>query len=172
MSEDKHRPGYHAEYYKKYKERMKNDPLFAMSKRAKKLDYWNKRKKDKEFVRKHNESSRKSFKKRQSQPNYISCFQKNKLKVYELLGGAKCKNCGFDDTRALQVDHIFNNGNNELYILSGTYGIYKKIISMGEEAKTEYQILCANCNWIRRKPQHCISNGRKIKCIENWHADL
>ena len=27
---------------------------------------------------------------------------------------------------------------------------YKHIISLGEEAKKEYQVLCANCNWIKR----------------------
>ena len=70
-----------------------------------------------------------------------------KLKVYNLLGN-KCVKCGFDDPRALQVDHINGGGKKDIRNNSG-YMRYRKIMN-DPLAKEHYQILCANCNWIKR----------------------
>lgn len=56
----------------------------------------------------------------------------------EFLGG-KCLHCGYSDHRALQIDHV--NGNGRLDRSSET-----KIKSNPDS----YQLLCANCNWIKR----------------------
>jgi len=64
--------------------------------------------------------------------------------------GDKCCKCGFSDWRALQIDHIQGNGHAERVITDGEY-FHKKIINMTEEEiKGKYQLLCANCNWIKR----------------------
>ncbi len=67
--------------------------------------------------------------------------------VLAILGG-KCVKCGFSDTRALQADHKSGDGNKERKAI-GPHGIYRRILSM-EHPEDEYQLLCANCNWIKR----------------------
>lgn len=59
--------------------------------------------------------------------------------------GGKCVRCGFDDFRALQIDHIDGGGTKELRKL-GSPGVARKVLR-GEPG---YQLLCANCNWIKR----------------------
>ena len=64
--------------------------------------------------------------------------------------GAVCIRCGYLDSRALQIDHIFGGGNKELKAMGETkYYAYLNHLSL-EELKARYQILCANCNWIKR----------------------
>ena len=58
-----------------------------------------------------------------------------------------CKNCGFDDIRALQIDHIFGNGP-EMRLSKP--GIMKYYLENPDTAYEDLQILCANCNWIKR----------------------
>lgn len=68
--------------------------------------------------------------------------QKIRLEVLKLLGG-KCVNCGLTDIRVLQVDHIKPVGQkNRLQQLELKKDILKN--------STNYQLLCANCNWIKR----------------------
>jgi len=57
--------------------------------------------------------------------------------------GSKCVRCGFDDIRALQVDHIEGDGWKDR---GKSDRMYKKILA-GQEG---YQLLCANCNWIKK----------------------
>ncbi len=65
--------------------------------------------------------------------------------MFRLLGSF-CKRCGFSDKRALQVDHVHNNGYEERKRYRGQ-NMYRHILSVGGKG---YQILCANCNWIKR----------------------
>ncbi len=60
--------------------------------------------------------------------------------------GRACSRCGFDDERALQLDHINGGGRVEQKAI-GVYGIYRRALLAPDG---EYQILCANCNWIKR----------------------
>lgn len=62
---------------------------------------------------------------------------KLRLKVLTHLGG-KCSECGFDDVRALQVDHVNGGGSKD------------RALFAGREGNEKYQILCANCNWIKK----------------------
>lgn len=66
-------------------------------------------------------------------------------KVFDLLGRV-CVKCGFSDARALQVDHINNNGTEERKIYKGQK-MYRHVLKM---KGVGYQTLCANCNWIKR----------------------
>lgn len=71
-----------------------------------------------------------------------------RLKTLNILGG-KCKRCGFSDFRALQIDHIKGDGSKDTRMGGGRY--YKHILEMTEEDRNKkYQLLCANCNWIKR----------------------
>lgn len=70
-----------------------------------------------------------------------------KTLLYEVLGEI-CVRCGFADKRALQIDHIHGNGaqdKEKFGSLNGTY--LKHVITTGT---SDYQLLCANCNWIKR----------------------
>lgn len=67
-----------------------------------------------------------------------------KEKVFKRFG-YKCFLCGFNDFRALQIDHINNDGFLERKINSTVR--YKKVL---KDTTGKYQLLCANCNWIKR----------------------
>lgn len=73
--------------------------------------------------------------------------------VYDILG-RYCKCCGFSDMRALQIDHVNGFGNKERRKLSSSSpAFYKKIIAA---AGYGYQVLCANCNWIKAREEGSI----------------
>lgn len=68
------------------------------------------------------------------------------------LAGGKCKRCGFTDWRALQFDHINGGGTKARGTRPwdsrfSTYGLF---LQYAATHPTEFQILCANCNWIKR----------------------
>jgi len=69
-----------------------------------------------------------------------------KNKVFGLLGHV-CSRCGFEDKRALQIDHIEGGGTKDLKQV-GNRLVYLKLVL--EAGTKKYQILCANCNWIKR----------------------
>ena len=69
--------------------------------------------------------------------------------------GRKCRRCGFSDERALQIDHIAGNGCKERAL--GSYRLYRRVLAH----KKDYQLLCANCNWIKRFENNEHRNGRR-----------
>lgn len=75
--------------------------------------------------------------------------------------GHKCAVCGFEDARALQIDHINGDG----YIDRGNrgynYAFFKEILA-DPNAKLKYQILCANHNWIKRHEQNEVAYAKKF----------
>lgn len=90
-------------------------------------------------IKKRRISQNKSFRKRQS-------F--SRLKCIELLGN-KCKNCGNNDIRILCIDHINGGGNKERLKFGGSY--FMKILKEIEENNDiKYQLLCCNCNQIKK----------------------
>lgn len=70
--------------------------------------------------------------------------QRARLLAIQTLGG-QCAKCGYKDERALQVDHVYGGGNKD-QMLGNRAAFYKKVAGDGEH----YQLLCANCNWIKR----------------------
>ena len=72
-------------------------------------------------------------------------YQRVRQEVLALYGG-KCMRCGFADSRALQVDHV-NGGGHKEHRSHGAMGVYKRAILL--IGTGEYQLLCANCNWIK-----------------------
>ena len=61
--------------------------------------------------------------------------------------GNQCTRCSFTDPRALQIDHI-NGGGLAERRSKGSNGIsrLKRVL----QNPAQYQLLCANCNWIKR----------------------
>ena len=65
-----------------------------------------------------------------------------------ILYGERCQYCGFSDKRALQLDHVQNDGAVERR-RNG-----KNVSTIWRDAAKhfnpdKYQILCSNCNWIK-----------------------
>lgn len=76
--------------------------------------------------------------------------QEEKKKVMDAMGG-KCVQCGFNNYKALQIDHI--NGDGHLDKNGGRgYGFkyYTRVLTSFLNKEGRYQLLCANCNWIKR----------------------
>ena len=73
-----------------------------------------------------------------------------KADAHAILGGI-CKRCGFADSRALQIDHVHGDGFTEKKERRrlGSMGAYhKRVVDAASSGR--YQLLCANCNWIKR----------------------
>jgi hypothetical protein len=83
------------------------------------------------------------------------CITKLREEIIQLLGG-KCSNpdCPIPpekmDKRALQIDHINGGGTQEVKKYRGNYLYHKHILSQLKAGSKDYQLLCANCNWIKR----------------------
>jgi len=60
--------------------------------------------------------------------------------------GSVCSSCSFSNPLALQIDHV-NGGGGKEYKQLGQHGIHKAVINT---KLGTYQLLCANCNWIKR----------------------
>lgn len=77
--------------------------------------------------------------------------------VIKHLGG-KCKKCGYSDQRALQLDHI-NGGGSQLRKQKNSWSQFYREVLRGEHPH-EIQILCANCNWIKKIENKEIKNAK------------
>ena len=74
-----------------------------------------------------------------------------KRTIYGVLGGAKCVHCGYDkDIRALQLDHINGGGRKDRNDNRSTTKILRIHRDNLDSLKDKYQILCANCNFIKK----------------------
>ena len=71
--------------------------------------------------------------------------------------GGECVSCGFRDKRALQLDHINGNGYKDKKFFSDMYVGYKYYLLNPVLANQNLQVLCANCNWIKKheNKEHC-----------------
>ena len=72
-----------------------------------------------------------------------------KKDILDFLGN-KCVRCGFDDKRALQIDHVFGDGYKERKELGRSSIITRKFLNRIKSMPERYQLLCANCNWIKK----------------------
>jgi hypothetical protein len=87
--------------------------------------------------------------------------EERRQELLTLLGGV-CVHCGFSDARALQVDHVNGGGYAERRSnnFCGSASILLRLVKKNPE---RYQLLCANCNWIKRAENHEVGGGRS-KC--------
>ena len=82
-------------------------------------------------------------------------YEKLRLEIITLLG-SKCSN-PFNlnhgdfiaDIRCLQIDHV--NGGGSKLLTKSPYKEYKRIRDEIKTNSKDYQLLCANCNWIKRR---------------------
>ena len=77
-------------------------------------------------------------------------YQKLRNLAVETLGGYICVQCGFTDKRSLDIEHIYNDGNISRKKITRYDGFYRDIIKNSKLKKT-LQIMCRNCNEIKKK---------------------
>ena len=81
-------------------------------------------------------------------------LRKLRVIVVDTLSG-KCITCGFLDKRALQIDHINGGGSQERKSRIGfSRNFHKHVIDSFLKGEDKYQLLCANCNWIKRSEKN------------------
>jgi len=85
---------------------------------------------------------------------------KNRLELFKMFGN-KCKRCGFKDVRALQIDHIHGGGIKERRDYN-TKDYHRLVLKSLKNKENKYQLLCANCNWIKRHENQEWGGG---KCV-------
>ena len=92
-------------------------------------------------------------------------YETIKEKLYEILGGKTCSNCGFKDERALGITPVSGNDSNDNG-RGGDASSWGKYISAPDLARENLKILCLNCNQIREpvsKPKEDSPKPRKSK---------
>ena len=90
---------------------------------------------------------------------------KIRKEIFQLLGG-RCANpfnlphpdwC--NDPRCLQIDHVNGGGKKERISFNGYSSYIKFILKEIKNGSKDYQLLCANCNWIKRHENNEIPKG-------------
>ena len=78
-------------------------------------------------------------------------MKEKRLLLFDILGGRICIRCGYsNDTRALTFDHVRDDGHEDRKIHYGGYGFYTFYTKNPEIAKSNLQVLCCNCNSIKK----------------------
>jgi ssDNA-binding Zn-finger/Zn-ribbon topoisomerase 1 len=101
----------------------------------------------------------KRYRKEVAHKYYWRAYRKKKRIELLLLLGGKCMKCGFHDLRILQVDHINGNGYKERQESSSSYDYWYKILQKVKKGSKDYQLLCPNCNWIKRVEKREFGGG-------------
>lgn len=89
------------------------------------------------------------------QATFKQYYKRKRKFLIDLLGG-KCSNpkCavagGMADVRCLQLDHIDGGGSKEKRSFGGALQMILHYADHPDEARQKLQVLCANCNWIKR----------------------
>lgn len=96
--------------------------------------------------KKHDDYMKNYFNNTDYQKNYL---RKKRLELLELLGNM-CIRCGFNNVLALQIDHINGGGSKERKELGFSGSFYSNVVRSVLNKENKYQLLCANCNWIKR----------------------
>jgi len=121
---------------------------------------------NKEKMREYNKKSYRKHRTQRLKAKKTYCL-KNKLKIKEARRkrywkrkeyifkelGNKCKHCRISDLRVLQIDHIDGGGHKEIKSFNSggfLHYYYRQLIQDRDKFLKKYQLLCANCNWIKR----------------------
>ena len=87
-------------------------------------------------------------------------LRNERMAVVEALG-RKCVDCGFEDVRALQIDHVGGGGSKERKERPYKGSFHKHVLRSFLNNEKRYQLLCANCNWIKRSVNNELLDSRK-----------
>ena len=120
------------------------------------------------FRARSKESSAKLLSTEEGRARYKVYYQRYRDRIFQELMdffGGKCVRCGFDDGRALQMDHIHGRGQADRkkpggFCLSRRHTV---VMKNPDWARATFQLLCANCNCIKRveNKEYGKGGGRK-----------
>lgn len=79
-----------------------------------------------------------------------------RLSAVEALGG-RCAACGFPDARALHIDHVHGGGRDDRSGLH-PHAFLRRVVELATSGL--YQLLCANCNAIKKHEQREVGGPR------------
>lgn len=79
--------------------------------------------------------------------------------------GSACRHCQVSDMRVLCVDHVNGGGHAEIKQLRGIR-YYQNVLDKIKNNSLEYQLLCHNCNWIKRNERYEERIGKPQKFLE------
>src|ERR1035437_3107392 len=96
-----------------------------------------------------------------SHVSQLAGTRKIRAELLALFGGV-CERCGFDDPRALQVDHVNGDGHIDR---QNIYTNTRKFIKHVRDNREDYQLLCANHNVIKVIEDGEHKPGGKIRTI-------
>jgi len=100
---------------------------------------------------KYDQRTRDYYRKNPEKRNLVyKKLRDNLLEIFDY----KCSRCGFSDIRALQIDHKEGQGHQEILKYGSSFKMYRFYLNNLEIAREKLQILCANCNWIKRSENH------------------
>src|SRR5688572_23978658 len=85
-------------------------------------------------------------------------LKRYRSEILSLLGNECCQ-CGFTDLRAMNIDHKFGGGTKDRYRCGSNF--YKRVLDRIRSGKHDLQLLCANCNQIKRYTHNEYRNVRK-----------
>ena len=74
--------------------------------------------------------------------------QEIKLEIYSLLGN-HCIKCGFNDKRALEIDHKDPRMAKKEPLRCQSVTYYRRILERIKSGSKDYQLMCCNCNRIK-----------------------
>lgn len=97
-----------------------------------------------------------------SRKYYKEYMRKIRMKALSMLsegGEIKCRQCGVNDIRALQIDHIDGRGNSDRKTRQATR-LHLDIVRGRNSSNV--QILCANCNWIKRHENQEVAGRPRV----------
>ena len=114
-----------------------------------------------ELIAKQSEYARKEANRERKRVNQNRRNAAVRERVLDIVG-RKCARCGFDDVRALQLDHINGGGIQHKKQFARTTDYYEFVIESGGVG---FQTLCANCNWIKRYENDELGNIGKRKAF-------
>ncbi len=89
--------------------------------------------------------------------------QRLRTMVMDALGGPVCLRCGFDDVRALTIDHKNGGGTNHRREAVSMWSIYRHAL----ENPDLYQVLCWNCNYIKRIEEGEIPSAEYVAAVRS-----
>lgn len=158
---------YHRTYYQKNKDKIKSKQRdYRLAHRDKLNEYlhdYYRKNKDKMYKinrlwTKRNIGRVRLFKQRYKQRHWVKYrkgesnrAKKLRLELLDILGGPKCIRCGYEqDWRALNFDHIRDDGAEDRLIHGHWTSFYSFYISNPEIARANLQVLCCNCNQIKK----------------------
>lgn len=98
---------------------------------------------------KHRDYMRRHYMKYRMRQREKQIEQKKAILTYYGEGKLACVRCGFDDARALTIDHINNDGANHRKILNNKTGYHFYRWLKKNDYPKGFQTLCCNCQSIK-----------------------